>query len=89
MNVKEASKYMETKYESLSKVAKCNIWKKLFIQANAVDKEANLVGARKMVLAFQLNRNLYNVKSNSAIAIMFNSSNSLDNNNNVQFQVQF
>lgn len=63
-NVKNSPRSMITKYGRINKV---NIFKYLgeFIQTNALDKTANRERTRKMELAFQLTRNIYNKKSMS------------------------
>lgn len=61
MNIKEARKYTETKYERMGKVAKFKYTGEVSI--NGVNKEVNLVIAIKMERAFQLTNNLYKIIS--------------------------
>uniref|UniRef100_A0A8D9AQU5 Reverse transcriptase domain-containing protein n=1 Tax=Cacopsylla melanoneura TaxID=428564 RepID=A0A8D9AQU5_9HEMI len=61
-SVKEAPKQMVTKYGKINRVSKFKYLGEI-IEANASDKEGNLLRVRKMETAFQLTRNMYNKKS--------------------------
>jgi len=61
-NRKDASKHITTKYGKIKGVNKFKYLGEL-IQPNALDKGAILTRARKMEVAFQLTKNIYNKKS--------------------------
>lgn len=61
-NRKDAPRQITTKYGKIKRVNKFKYLGEL-IQPNALDKEAVLARARKMELAFQLTKKIYNKKS--------------------------
>lgn len=61
-NRKDAQRHITTKYGKIKRVNKFKYLGELILP-NALDKEAILARARKMELAFQLTKNIYNKKS--------------------------
>ena len=60
-NRKDVQRLITTNYGKIKRVNKFKYLGEL-IQANALDKEAVLARARKLELAFQLTKNIYNKK---------------------------